>query len=141
MKMPDTLTFEQVEALLKRFTYKPNWRIEARYDEMTEQITVRMTMYVLDSRGGPYPPLYGVEAVAMHGLGILKEDTEQASAGYILSPRAVGNRAVIPDMILEEGEHFFWVWLRTVINSLERHESDEWFQVDGEPMFDPHKEK
>jgi hypothetical protein len=50
-------------------------------------------------------------------------------------------RSVIPETVLKGGEDAFWQWLHdAVIAFLEHHEMDEWFQVDGKLLSDPHSE-
>lgn len=55
-----------------------------------------------------------------------------------------GRRHPIP-IIFEQSippiysEEEFWRFLRDAIHVMETHEADEWFVVDGQKMFDPHK--
>jgi len=145
------LNFHDVENLLHRFTYKPNVEIEARLenpwddqsyrlDPAHPDIMVRAVMWTLDSRL-KYPlarEFIAAAAISMHGVN--RDICTPDGNTYHFNSVKIATSALIPRMVLEEGEKVFWIWLRSaVIGQLENHEIDEWFQVDGKPYNDPHR--
>jgi hypothetical protein len=149
------LTFKDIEALLQRFTYKPNVHIEARcqnpwddrtYNQYENEIMIRAVMWTLDSRK-QYPPPGTLMHIASAMFGVFDgvivtpaTDDGLSTHAYDLTPVKVSQRAIVPEMVLEGGEKLFYTWLvRHVIGQLEYHETDEWAQVDGKPLHDPHE--
>lgn len=45
----------------------------------------------------------------------------------------------VPLMIPNEKEFYHWLLFAFLHNEWERHEAAEWFRVDGQRIFDPHK--
>jgi len=130
------LDLDDIEALLARFTYKPNVRIEARgQDPWDDRIMVRAVMWTLDSHK-PYPDL-DPRTMSLVSYG---GTVQTVSGTYFFEPVKIARQAVVPETVLKEGEDLFWIWLkRALISQLENHEIDEWFQVDGRPLHDPHE--
>lgn len=139
------LTFETVEQLLSRFTYKPNVCFKARRELLgaRHEIRVEAVMWTLDSRReypslDKHPDLAGVNVATLIGKfgGVIR--TPDGVFNY--NPSPVRLAQYVPMYLTECGDvKQFWDWLhRYFIGELENHERDEWFRVDGELMFDPH---
>jgi hypothetical protein len=130
--MPE-LTVADVKKLMSKFTYKPNFTFRVIEDQKSfpgdSDIVVKVVMHTLDSTL-TYPP---GRAAAQAMLGQLDEVTENGA----ITIDSV--RPHIPETVLKAGEDVFWQWLHDdVIGFLEHHELDEWFQVDGKPVYGPH---
>lgn len=110
-----------VKQLMATFDYKPGFSFHVAED--CGRVSVAIDAYVLDSRKQHkrlFPEQVNFEA-------------------QYENPVRIGRFANVPSHILDEPPYpLFWRWLRTIIHDLEMHESDEWFRVDGELMFDPH---
>ena len=110
-----SLTHEEIRAILARVSYKPGWTIVARRHPFGTYVLIDATVpdaeYVEQWRRNPYP----IE--------------------YIPSTR-IGVRACVPQVSTERD---FLDWLAWRMIKVERHESREFFQVDGKPWDSPHK--
>lgn len=142
------LTYSDVEKLISKFSYKPNfeftiqpWSRIGGYTRGEEQFSIGITMWTLDSTK-TYPPareLIGLYPRAMVGIGGLVEVmTENGRQTWNLEPSKAERREMVP-LIALRSEDAFLRWLHSVIGNLEDHEIDEWFKVDGVPVNDPHK--
>jgi len=141
------LDLYDVEALLKRATYKPNVRFDASYRPGSApygEVMVRAVMWTLDSRQ-TYPEPDRWIGLAINGIKVSPDIVfPQMDGGRVyvdLSPIKVTVGAIVPWPVLNRGEPLFWDWLKhSIIHELEHHEEREWFKVDGEVYDDPHKE-
>jgi hypothetical protein len=136
------MTHIDVQQAIKRFQYKPNVEVEiCDYDShYNDPPHIRVTMWVLDSRQ-EYPcsseESRRALSLAMYGATGCVHIPDGGMWSF--QPRKVTQIAYVPAMAMEDDEKYFWLWLRTVIRSIEDHEIDEWFRVDGELYNDPHK--
>lgn len=111
------------QELLAKFTYKPGWVFEIdRRPELPVPVVLSIKFATLDSRSA-----------------WVSECRE--CRGFIGARTPVAGQFPIPHRLSRtaDPEALFYSFLRNTIWFVERHESDEWFQVDGELMFDPHK--
>ena len=108
---------DRVRALLSHVTYRPGWTVEAFPTPYGGRTWVLIDAEVLDSE--KYDPTIPVEENYRRG-----------------NTTRVGVRAVVPQFIF--GAEFF-DWLGKRLIRCERHESREFFKVDGTPWNDPHK--
>lgn len=102
--------FMTAQRLLSRITYKPSW-----------------TLTIECSPDGPI--LVGswqVEADSTGSISLIPGDT-----------LAISGKVMVPFSVLTN-EHAFFEWVRVAVRGWERHESDEWFKLDGIPMHNPH---
>jgi hypothetical protein len=104
--MAAELTAADVEGLMARFTYKPNYTF--RVDDLDGEKVIQVDMETFDARG---------------------------KRGKVAVDAA---RQVVPEWVLKGGEDAFLKWLHDVVGLVERHEMDEWFQMDGKLVADPH---
>jgi len=101
------MEFEQAEAFMRRFTYKPGW------------------VFALI-------PNYGATSWGIH----VSFDTEDTfNPGHDIK---IGFRRTMP---IPPNEDYLAAQLLKIIDGIERHEAREWFKVDGQMPFDPHKEQ
>lgn len=100
-----------LEDLLARFTYKPGWEFTA---DITPHglitLTIRAMVHDADNPQNICPITF----------------TET------IDPYIVKHRA-------DADERYWMKWLHSMIRRAEEHEIDEFFQVDGVKVFDPHK--
>jgi len=138
------MTNNDVQQAIKRFRYKPNVEVDVAppnaYDDYyNDPPRIRITMWVLDSRQ-EYPchseEFRRAATLAMYGGNGCIHTADGSMWSF--EPRKVAQTAYVPAMAMED-EKIFWIWLRTVIRSMENHEIDEWFRVDGKLYDDPHK--
>lgn len=104
-------TFERLEMLLKRVTYKPGSTIHCFDDYMYgEIITIKISVPTIDTYTNKQSYIANVIHFSSHYI-------------YKLTPREFIND-VLRDVILRE---------------VEFHELDEWLKLDGKIVNDPHK--
>lgn len=145
------MTLAIVQRLMKGFTYKPNFEFEVipRGDYDYSACTIKVIMWTLDSTQ-TYPAarqMLGLSAQALHGVGgsmvtfptVNTDGQGQIGCGTItvnLEPVKVATLVSVPIHLTED---MFWDWLRHyVVQTVERHEVDEWFKVNGVCVNDPH---
>lgn len=113
---------------LSRFTYKPGWVFEiCRRPELPMPVLLAITFTALDSRGVDHrrtPHLQECRACGEF-TGV-----HSPIAGHFPLPMHLDR--------MQNPEKFFFDFLRNTIWFVERHESDEWFRVDGDLRYDPH---
>lgn len=126
---------------MARVTYKPNVVIEVRptndvvstYRDLPAVIVVKM--YVPDSRRTQPPVSF-----------------EWIDRSMRWTDGELDSRRITHDVELIEVAGFYHVppyltevefygWLRSILKSLEMHEFDEWYRVDGEIANDPHNRR
>lgn len=107
----------RVRRLLSRVEYRPGWTVEAFPTPVGGRVWVLIDAVVLDSE--KYDPTMSVDWNYTVGR-----------------TTRVGVRAVVPNFSLQEE---FYDWLGKRLIRCERHESREFFQVDGVPWNSPHK--
>lgn len=101
--------FEWVQGLMRSFRYKPGWVFQVNRRPETGATMVLVDFHAPNSRN----------------------PSVQAKVG--------GNYYVHPGILESRDAGLFWRWLRRTLADVEDHERDEWFQVEGELMFDPHR--
>lgn len=103
--------FAWVASMVSRITYKPGWHIEPhRRPELGGAAVSFMTM-VPDAR-----------------------------QELLHAKISLGATFIVPHHILQDhAEDRFWLWIQDRLHYIECHESDEWFRVDGQIRFDPHR--
>ena len=107
-----------VEDVLRRFTYKPNW-------------TVRYL-------GGP-GHLIEISAVVPDSRSVKILNTYMESK--VQRPKiTIQKQFAVPYFGTEDVDAFLF-WLMNAIRHMEIHEMEEWAQLDGKLINDPHKEK
>lgn len=102
------VTFEQMQATLRRITYKPNFQLgldEERCDGYSYRIMAEMV--VLDANPGFQRP------------------TMKPFRSYWAQPWP-------PSLDI------FVLQVHTALIEMERHEASEWFRLDGQAVVDPH---
>lgn len=145
--MNHDMTIAVVQRLMKSFTYKPNFEFEVipRGDYDYSACTIKVTMWTLNSCQ-TYPAarqMLGLSAQTLHGVGgcMVTFPTMDDQIGYgtitvNMEPVKVGAMVPVPMHLTEDR---FWDWLRRyAIATVEQHETDEWFKVNGVALYDPH---
>lgn len=102
------LTVCEMNELLKRWTYKPGWRVEVQAIDLRSDYHSVWVQITFDAEDAFDP-----------GHDIL-----------------IGMRHT---MRVPANEQMFWEQLLCEIDKAERHETREFFKVDGKMLFDPHK--
>lgn len=136
----------QIRAWVGRFTYKPNFDfgVQESRGAYGHDAVVHITMYVPDSYR-QHPPVridHRVDDIGFYRERMILADT-QYTQNLPLIPVG-GSFTVPPNLAMyteERREDFFYHWLHHTITQTEHHEIDEWFKVDGVPIYDPHKPK
>lgn len=120
-------TLRMAQEFLGRFRYKPNWHFEMTRQPQMGTPCVRIKVLVEDSR-----------AVDMYGPSNAWECPRCNSING--APRIpIEGMYPIPMLSrMQAPEKLFFDFLHQCVWSVERHESDEWFRVDGELRHDPH---
>lgn len=109
------MTTREAVEFFKHFTYKPNWEFRpTRVDRLTD------------------PYLYG----AFH-LEVIVNTKDVGNPNHDIKLR-LGEVMAESMLATMDGEQFL-KWIRSIIMNIEDHEAREWFRVDGNAPFDPHK--
>ena len=127
---------------LKRVTYKPNFSMFAYPEGPNNLWVLRVTAYVENSRKEFVPwkleqPPYEDDFY----YDFMRKPPTREGVGYLPRREVIEVRGVyrIPRTYPGEEESFL-DWLMAVLHGFERHEMQEWFRLDGELVYDPHKE-
>jgi len=107
------MTIDKAIALLQSLTYKPHWKLKVTYSEADDLAYLRLKVKTECTRTG--------EMVQF------ATDTKIAISPYCNRP-----------LQFDTGEAELLQAVRQWIHELELHEADEWLQVDGKMVFDPH---
>ena len=134
------LNFNRV---LQDIRYKPNTSMVAYESE--GQWWLRVVMLVEDARGHfepwrthPYPQ--DREDLYFFHDDLMRAPKPEKGVGWSPSRELIELRAVYAIPMFSPGdETTFLRWIRGMIHSMEKHESDEWFRYKGELVNDPHK--
>ena len=112
---------EMLEKFFACFTYKPGWsfEVERKYREGNPWTPLDERWDTFIVIRAEVPDIYN------------PEKTIQITGRYHF-PLEHLFYAKAPEQVLIERIHW-WVW------DMEKHESDEWFRVDGVAVFNPHK--
>lgn len=106
------MTYAELQMLLIRVTYKPNFKFQAYRQANVDSIRVSLAAQLPDARDTEG------QIVTIHSCLDISEPT---LLGYTQS------------QVLE--------YLCKLILDFEKHEADEWFKLDGVQVNDPHKIK
>lgn len=130
-------------AILKDFSYKPNFAIGAY--EVDGEWRIRISMAVEDARKPLEPwvlkPMPQDENYFFNDYARYRPPPSN-SIGYSPSremTEVMGN-FIIPPFVEQDGEESFLKWLMYSIKEVELHEMDEWARYKGELLHDPHEE-
>lgn len=122
-------TFCWAAGLLSRFTYKPGWHFELSRRPELGQIMLQIAFSAPDSR---ITDVYG-------RYGRLDPCRACGSPHPMREIPISGQFPLDPFAALSRNENLFFDWLHQMVRDVEKHELDEWFRVDGELRFDPHR--
>lgn len=109
------LTIEDIfwaEEMLKKVTYKPGWTIE------------------------PYAPHGSYDDFGIR-IEFKAEDTRNPGR----TARVTARERIPEFVIVRRDPKRFFIAVQEALFKVERHESQEWFWVDGQIFDDPHKER
>lgn len=111
--MTEVIEKTTLEEFLKRFTYKPGWRFRVRTRGSSSSLFGRSQLHIV-----------------METQDSRRDDSAKVEIEMWTS---------IP-YDFEEGapEWSIREWVRHEIRTMELHELDEWFKVDGKLPYDPH---
>lgn len=110
----DLRALEEIDAIVKRITYKPTYKLELEY---------------IDDLFRPLPPVLRISYIALDAYA----DSD------VVPECKIGRKVPLPPSLLTESREAWivqWVWLQ--IQQSEIHEAAEWFKVDGTRLRDPH---
>lgn len=113
-----TNQLERVRNLLKKVTYKPGWRFDARTEPVLN-----------------YDPHYFYQEVQVF-VSCLVPDTETGKDTKLVVHRRFSN-CTLRDM---KDSQIISYCISSLIREAEMHEMDEWFKFDGSHVVEPHPE-
>lgn len=116
-----TTAYPLFSKLIERTTYKPYTRLFFR--QYNEGLINGKSLF-----GDRVPP------IARLTLKIWTQDSRNPR----LEPKLLEFTSVVTPMIEEYDDEYRKIYLRHFLESYEEHEIDEWFQVDGKLVNDPH---
>jgi hypothetical protein len=114
----DLEVYRRVRGFLDRFAYKPGWRFAVTPPpSFWERGLLQVTLWTLNARHDPPGEGHPVELRGEFHLPDLQA----------LDLDGVDGARYLPD------------WLLEIILGMEDHEAREWFRVDGQLPYDPHR--
>jgi hypothetical protein len=129
---------------LGEVTYLPGSSFELA--NLTEHLgvwTVRFQTWVFDATQGQR-----VEILRGRHIAVSVPTSQYEWEHHDVGPDLVGGPLalvmadwVVPAFLPQRGRAEFYRWLRDCLHKWAVHESDEWLQVGGRALFDPHAEQ